>query len=181
MDRQGDPLGIVQEVQIWPYEKVVYALAGIRSGEWDAQTSLGLWDTNRSSNLGQTTRPCDSQQKKRTCWIADFTVPADHSVKLKKGEKRDKYLDLTRELKKLWNMKVTVIPMVVDALGKIPKGLVKGLEDLEIRGQVESIQTTTLLRSVRILSEEEFWRLEETCCHSNSCQRTSANAGMKNS
>ena len=39
-------------------------------------------------------------QEKRTCRIVDFAVPADHWVKLKEGEKRDKYLDLTRELKK---------------------------------------------------------------------------------
>ena len=30
----------------------------------------------------------------------DFSVPADHRVKLKENEKRDKYLDLARELKK---------------------------------------------------------------------------------
>ena len=41
-------------------------------------------------------------------------------------------------------MKVTVIPISVGAFGTIPKGLVKGLYDLEIRGQVETIQTTGL-------------------------------------
>ena len=46
----------------------------------------------------------------------DFGVPADHRVKLKKGEKKDKCLDLARELKKLWNMKVTVISTVIGAL-----------------------------------------------------------------
>ena len=51
--------------------------------------------------------------KKRTCEIVDFAVPADHRVKLKEYEKRDKYLELGRELKKLWNMKVTVIPIVM--------------------------------------------------------------------
>ena len=35
---------------------------------------------------------------------------------------------------------------VIDVLGTIPKGLVKGLEDLEIRGRVETIQITVLLR-----------------------------------
>ena len=34
---------------------------------------------------------------------------------------------------KLWKMKVTVISFVVGALGTIPKTLVKGLKDLEIR------------------------------------------------
>ena len=33
-------------------------------------------------------------------------------------------------------MKVTVIPTVIDALGTIPKGLVTGLKDLEIRGKL---------------------------------------------
>ena len=48
-------------------------------------------------------------------------------------------------------MKVTVIPIVIGALGTVTKGLVKGLEDLEIKGRVETIQTTLLLRSARIL------------------------------
>ena len=39
-------------------------------------------------------------KKKRTCKIVDFAVPADHRIKLKECEKKDKYLDLARELKK---------------------------------------------------------------------------------
>ena len=74
---------------------------------------------------------------KRTCRIVDFAVLADHRVKLKESEKGDKYLVLAKELKRLW--KVTVIPFIIGALGTIPKGLVKGLEDLEIRKQEESI------------------------------------------
>ena len=81
----------------------------------------------------------------------DFATPADHRVTLKGSEKRDKYLDLARELKKLWIMKVTVVPVVIEALGTVPTGLVKGLENLEIRGRVQTIQRTALLRSTRIL------------------------------
>ena len=47
-------------------------------------------------------------------------------------------------------MKVTVISIVICALGTVTKGLVQELEDLEIRGRVETIQTTALLRSARI-------------------------------
>ncbi len=32
---------------------------------------------------------------------------------------KDKYLDLARELKKLWNMKVTIIPIVIGAFGTV--------------------------------------------------------------
>ena len=54
------------------------------------------------------------------------------------------------ELKILWNMKVTVLPIVIGPLGIDTKGLVQGLEDLEIRGWVETIWTTALLRLAKI-------------------------------
>ena len=91
------------------------------------------------------------QQKKRICKIVDFVVPADHRIKPKVCEKKDKYLDLARELKKLWNMKVKIIPIMVSAFGTLTKGLLKGLEDLEVGGGAETIQNTALLRTSRIL------------------------------
>ena len=101
---------------------------------------MGLWHTNRSPNLGQKTRPYNNQQKKRTCKIVEFAVPADHRIKLKESEKKDKYLDFVRELKKkLWNMRVKIIPIVIGAFGTVTKGLLKGLEDLEVGGRVETI------------------------------------------
>ena len=48
-------------------------------------------------------------------------------------------------------MKVTIIPIVIGAFGTVTKGLLKGLEDLEVRGRVETSQTTPLLRTARIL------------------------------
>ena len=46
----------------------------------------------------------------------NFTVPADHRIQLKESEKKDKYLDLARELIKLPNMKVILIPIVIGAI-----------------------------------------------------------------
>ena len=48
-------------------------------------------------------------------------------------------------------MEMTIIPIVIGAFGTVTKGLLKGLEDLEVGGRVETIQTTTLLRTARIL------------------------------
>ncbi len=48
-------------------------------------------------------------------------------------------------------MKVTIIPIVIGAFGKVTKRLLNGLEDLEVGGRVENIQTTALLRTARIL------------------------------
>ena len=63
-----------------------------------------------------------------------LAVLTDHRINVKESEKKDKYLDLARELKKQWNMKVTIIPIVIGALGSVTERLLKGLEDLEIIG-----------------------------------------------
>ena len=55
-------------------------------------------------------------------------------------------------------MKVTIVPIVIGALGTVTKVLLNGLEDLEIGGPVETIQTTALLRTARILRRiPETW------------------------
>ena len=88
-------------------------------------------------------------QKVRTYRIADLAVLADDGVKLQENDNRDKYLDLARETKNMededdsdtscnWWVR------------NIAKGLLKGLEDLEISARVETIQTTAILRSARI-------------------------------
>ena len=66
--------------------------------ENDIHKLLWDFDTNGSPNLGQKTRPYNNQQKGKICKIIDAAVPADHRVNLKECEKRDKYLDLAREL-----------------------------------------------------------------------------------
>ena len=101
-----------------------------------------------------------------TYQIVDFTVPTDRRIKKKGSEKRDKLLDLTRELTQLWKMKVTEILILIGKLGTIPKVLVNLLEKLKVRRQAEISQTVALLRSVMILR-----RFLETCCHSDPRER----------
>ena len=60
--------------------------------------------------------------------MVDFSVPADYKINLKECEKEDKYLDLARELKKLWNMKVTIVPIVIGAFCAITKGFWRTLK-----------------------------------------------------
>ena len=84
-----------------------------------------LWDFNiQTDHLIPAKKPDHIiiNKRKRICKIVDFAVPADHRINLKKSEKKDKYLDLARELKKLWDMKVTIVPIVTGALGTVTKG-----------------------------------------------------------
>ena len=80
-----------------------------------------LWDFNiQTDHLIPARRPdliIINKKKTRIGKIIDFAVSADHRINLKECEKKDKYLDLARELKKLWNMKVTTVPIVIGALG----------------------------------------------------------------
>ncbi len=48
-------------------------------------------------------------------------------------------------------MKVTIVPIVIGAFGTISKGLLKGLEDLEVGDRVETIQTTQIPQSSSII------------------------------
>ena len=82
-----------------------------------SQQNHKLLDINGSPNLGQKTRPYNNQQRKRTSEIVTFAITANHRIKLKEREKH-KYLDLVG-MKKLWNMKVTIILIVIDALGTV--------------------------------------------------------------
>ena len=130
---------------------MVNAQPRICPGKCDAQNSLGFGNANGLPILGQTTRT------KRTCWIGNFTISDDHRVKLKEGEKEINTLILLENSKKLWNMKVTVVPIVIGTLDTVNRWLVQGMEELEIRGCAETIQTIALLRSVKILSVLETW------------------------
>ena len=112
---------------------------------------MGLWHANGSPNLGHIPDLIIINRKERICKIVDFAGSADHRIKLKECEKKDKYLDFARELNKLWNKKVSIVPIVIGAFATVTKGLLKGLEDLEVSGQVETIQTTALLKTARIL------------------------------
>ena len=60
-----------------------------------------LWDFDiQTVHLISKTRSNNKQKKKRICKISDFAIPADHRIKLKEYEKKNKYLDLAYELKK---------------------------------------------------------------------------------
>ena len=110
--------------------------------------------------------------KKRTCRVIDFAVQADHRVKIKAREKSDKYLYLTRELRK-WRW----YQLQLGHLEHFPKVC------KEYRNSWKSVNEPRPSRQQRYGDRleywEEFWRSEETCCHSDSREIPSANACVK--
>ena len=89
-------------------------------------------------------------KERNTCQIVDFAIPRDHRVETNKG-KREKYQDLARELQVLWNKKVSVIPIVIGALGTVTKTLRNRLHQIGIQTKIKTMQTTVLLNTARII------------------------------
>ena len=76
---------------------------------------------------------------------------ADHRIKLNESVKKDKYLDFARELKKNMEYEGNNYTNRDWCFGTVTKGLLKGLDDVEVGGRVETIQTIALLKTTRIL------------------------------
>ena len=60
------------------------------------------------------------------------------------------YNDLKRELKKMWDIPVKVIPVLEGALGTTPKKLKKRLSHIGIETRIVELQKTIMLYSARI-------------------------------
>ena len=90
-------------------------------------------------------------KKERSCKIIDFAVSGDSRIEEKEKDKIEKYQDLGRELQKIWNVKVKIIPLVVGSLGVIPKQFGNRLKQIGITAGTTQVQKTVLLGTTRIL------------------------------
>ena len=54
-------------------------------------------------------------KKRRTCKIIDLAVPGDNRIEGKEKEKIEKYQDPRRELQKIWNLRLKIIPLIVSS------------------------------------------------------------------
>ena len=78
--------------------------AGGRTGRYDKPNS-------RSSQF------CESAYKDRTWKLRDVAIPTDRNVTQKEAEKKLKYKSLCMEIRRMWNMKCMIIPVIIGATG----------------------------------------------------------------
>ena len=76
-------------------------------------------------------------------------------------------------------MKLTVIPIVIGALGTIPKGLVKGLEDRNQRKSRDHLDYSIIKIGQNM--KKSPGDLRRLCCHSYFSEGPSPKVGVKNS
>ena len=92
-------------------------------------------------------------KKERSCKIIDFAVPGDSRIEEEEKYKIEKYKDFGRELQKIWNVKVKIMPLVVGSLGAIAKQFGNRLKQIGITAGTAQVQKTVLLGTVRILGK----------------------------
>ena len=117
-----------------------------------------LWDFSiQTDHVIEARRPdlVVVDKKERSCKIIDIAVPGDSRIEEKEKDKikyqKEKYQDLGRELQKIWNVKVKIIPLVVGSLGAIPKQFGNRLKQIGIAVGTAQVQKTVLLGTARIL------------------------------
>ena len=90
----------------------------------------------------------------RKAQIIDVAVPVDKSSKQKQNEKIEKYQNLKSEVMRLWKLRTAeVTPVVVGALGTVPRDQKKYLDWLELGDKAtrQQIQKAAVLGTARIL------------------------------
>ena len=113
-----------------------------------------IWDINIQCNdIIEARRPglILVDKKAKSCIITDVAIPGDCRIREKEIEKIEKYQNLKRKLKRLWLLKVEVVPVVVGALGCISKGFSGWMDTLGIKLNVGMVQKSVLLGIARIL------------------------------
>ena len=112
-----------------------------------------LWDFSiQTDHVIEARRPdLVVVDKERSCKIIDFAIPGDSRIEGKEKDKIEKHQDLGRELQKIWNVKVNIIPLVVGSLGAITKQFGNRLKQIGITAGIVQVQKTVLLGTARIL------------------------------
>ena len=83
--------------------------------------------------------------------IIDVACPFDTRIQEKEKEKVEKYQDLKREIKRIWQCKrVTIIPIIIGTLGTVNTNFKLWLKKLELKLSFRTMQKACLLGSARI-------------------------------
>ena len=68
-----------------------------------------------------------------SCAIIDMAIPGDIRVSKKEKKKIERYQELKKEIKRMWNIRsINIIPVVVGTLGSTSKKLKNCIEELGV-------------------------------------------------
>ena len=80
-----------------------------------------------------------------------MAIPADRYVVQQEAEKTLKYKSLCIEIKRMWNLKRTIIPAINGDTGIVTRSLRKNLEAVPGKHSIDSLQKTAILGTSHII------------------------------
>jgi len=90
-------------------------------------------------------------KKEKTCTLIDVAKPTDRNVVQKEVEKKLKYKSLCIEIKRMWNLKCTIVPVIIGATGIVMRSLKKNLETIPGKHSIDSLKKTAILGTSHII------------------------------
>ena len=89
--------------------------------------------------------------KEKICTLIDVAIPAERNVVQKEAEKKLKYKSLCIEILRMWNLKCTIVPVIIGATGIVTRSLKKNLETIPGKHSIDSLQKTAILGTSHII------------------------------
>lgn len=83
--------------------------------------------------------------------IIEVSVPADANLIEKEAEKMLKYKDLIIEIKRMWDTKVTFVPVIIGATGYVGNRIIEHISKIPGKLDFKIIQKTAILGSAHII------------------------------
>ena len=80
-----------------------------------------------------------------------MAIPADRNVVQKEVEKKLKYKSLCIEIQRMWNLKCTILPVIIGATEIVTRSLKKNLETIPGKHSIDSLQKTATLGTSHII------------------------------
>jgi len=113
-----------------------------------------LWNQEVHTDKEVTANRSDiiiKNKKEKTCTLIDVAIHADKNVVQNEAEKKLKYKSLGIEIQQMWNLKCTIIPVIIGATGIVMRSLRKNLEDTPGKYSIDSLQKTAILGTSHII------------------------------
>ena len=83
--------------------------------------------------------------------MINVAIPADRNVVQKEPEKKLKYNSLCIEIKRMGNLKCTIVPVIIGATRIVTRSLMKNLEAVPGKRSIDSLQKTAILVTLHII------------------------------
>ena len=91
----------------------------------------------------------NKKEKIRT--LIDVAIPAVRNVVQNEAEKMLKYKSLCIEVQRMWNLKCTILPVIIGATGIVMRSLRKNLEAVPGKHSIDLLQKTAILGTSNII------------------------------